>query len=375
MIFSEVRLPDERKRNMKHSRHGSIRNGVVIVSFILILLLGLAIGARQFMQARVPDGPLPEQIAWVMERAHESEHLIGNVLVVRGDEVLYERSFGMADTAKEIPNGPETKFLIASLTKPFTAVLVMQLVDSGKLTFNATLASIFTNLQGKPAGNITIHQLLTHTSGIEEIISRHPDRRITPDDLETAIVKDEGVFEYSNTGYVCLALVIESLTALPYETVLERDILIPAGMTNSGVVRTGRPIEGLARGHRTEEDRLVPAELGFAIEAVDGAGSMYSTARDLWRFDQALATEKLLSPSMKQLMVTQHVKERFGYGWFLSEQGGQYFPWHTGQIPGHATVLVRQTHRNEVIVILSNIQEANVGHLKTRVLQVLKRQP
>ena len=115
--------------------------------------------------------------------------------------------------------------------------------------------------------------------------------------------------------------------------------------------------------------------MGVFLEALDGAGSLYTTARDLWRFDRALAGDKILSRKMQDLMLTQQIKGRFGYGWFLSEQGGRYFPWHKGDYRGYAAILVRQVHRHEVIVILSNLQEADVSDLRTDILRALKADP
>lgn len=186
-------------------------------------------------------------------------------------------------------------------------------------------------------------------------------------------MRPDAGFEYSSTGYVCLGLVLEARTGQSYEALLRERILGPAGMADSGVARRDRGPQGLARGHRRESDRVVPVELGVALEALDGAGSLYTTARDLARFDRALARGELLRPETQKLMVTPQVKERFGYGWFLGEQGGRTFPWHKGDFRGHAAVFVRQVHRDEAIVILSNLERTDVLGLRTRVLQLLKR--
>jgi CubicO group peptidase (beta-lactamase class C family) len=339
------------------------------------LLAGLSLIAFRRMFPPVPDGPLPTQIDWIMHQAHERGELNGSVLIVRDSDVLYERSFGMADGAMNVPNGPGTRFLIGSLSKPITAILILQQVEAGNLTLEAALASVLPELTATPAGEITIHQLLTHTSGIEEVISRDPSRRITAANLRTAQVQLGGAFEYSNTGFVTLALVLEAVTALPYEAIVHQYVFEPAGMSGSGVVRTGRPIEGLALGYRLEGGSLVPVSIDYAIEATDGAGSLYSTAPDLARLDRALADGTLLSPQSLSIMNAQHVRGRFGYGWFLTEQDGQYFPWHAGEIPGYSSAFARQTHRREAVVILANLQDTDPRGLQREVLRVLKRQP
>jgi hypothetical protein len=102
---------------------------------------------------------------------------------------------------------------------------------------------------------------------------------------------------------------------------------------------------------------------------------LYTTTGDLWKFSQALDAEKILSRKTQALMTAAHVKDRAGYGWFLKEQGGKFFPLHKGDFSGHAAVVTRQTHRQEVIVILSNLQETDVPGLNNELLKVLKANP
>jgi len=320
-----------------------------------------------------PD-TLENRIDAIARHAREAGELNGNVLIARGGKVLFEQSFGPADASAELDNTADTKFAIASISKPFTAVLVMQLVEGGKLAPETQLAAIFPVLTGRPAGAVTIHGLLTHTAGIGELISRSPMQRIAVQDLATATVKPGGGFEYSNTGFVCLALVVEALAGESFELALQHGIFTPAGMNDSGVLRTGKKIDGLARGHRGMIG-LQPVDWDFAPEAVDGAGSIYSTARDLLRFDRALAANQILSRKMQDLMYLQHVPGRYGYGWFLNEQGGQYYPWHAGDMSGYSASLVRQIQRDETIVILGNTAGTNARALGKEFLRILKPAP
>jgi CubicO group peptidase (beta-lactamase class C family) len=334
--------------------------------FIPLLTCAAALTAACDSPA-APNDPF----AAISDAAHASGDLNGNVLIARGDEILYEASFGTANADTKAPNTASSRFLIASLSKPLTAVLVLQLIEQGKLAADSRLDSIAPSLADAPAGAITIHQLLTHTSGIEERISRDPSKRITLDDLRTASVRSPGKFEYSNTGFVCLALVIEKVTGGSYQVALQVGIVVPAGMRNTGVMRTGQTIHDLSVGHRGQVE-LEVAKLDFAPEAVDGAGSIFSTARDLHLFDRALAAGKLLKPETQALMHRQHVPERFGYGWFLSEQGGAYFPWHAGDMAGYSTSLARQIHRDEIVIILANGAATNARELQGKYLKLLK---
>jgi CubicO group peptidase (beta-lactamase class C family) len=339
---------------------------VVPVLAALALLAGCAPKSEE---------PVDKQIDAIFDSANKEGEFSGNVLITRGGRIVYERSFGLADEGKNIPNTSDTRFLAFSVVKPLTAVLVFQLLDSGKLRLTDTLESFFPNLAGKPAGQITLQQLLTHTSGLPEVISGHLDRRITSQDLEAAVIKPDAGFEYSSTGYVVLGLVLEAATGSTYEAQMQERIFTPAGMKDSGLARSGRSIPNLATGYHLQSGKPKPAEMGVAMEVLDGAGSLYTTARDLWRFDQALAAETILSRKMQDLMLTQQVEGRYGYGWFLSEQGGRYFPWHKGDYRGYTAILVRQIHRKETIVILSNLEEADVSGLRTKVLRALKANP
>jgi CubicO group peptidase (beta-lactamase class C family) len=155
---------------------------------------------------------------------------------------------------------------------------------------------------------------------------------------------------------------------------VEQQVFEPAGMSASGVARTGRDVEGLAKGYSREGEALVQVGLDFAIEVTDGAGSLYSTIRDLNRFEEALSGGVLISPQSLELMGEQHVQGRFGYGWFLNEQGGMYYPWHTGELPGYASGYARQIHRGEAVLILSNLQGQYVRQIQSMILRLLKQQ-
>lgn len=345
-----------------------MKNSLLGAALVPALLWGGGCGARH-------TGPVDQQIDAIVRSAHQRGEFNGTVLVTRNRVTVYEVSLGLADQEKNLPNTADTRFLAFSILKPLTAVLVFQRIQAGELRLTDRLDSFFPNLAGKPASHLTLQALLTHTSGIEEVISKHLDRRITPQDLEAATVAANGEFVYSNTGYVVLGLVLEAVTGETYEDLLRKQILEPAGMADSGLVRTGREIPNLACGYHLQSGKPTPVEMGVVMEALDGSGSLYTTVRDLARFDQALAAEQILSRNMQDLMRSEQVKGRYGYGWFLSEQGGRYFPWHKGDYRGYAAIFVRQIHRQEVIAILANLQEADVSELRGDILRVLKANP
>jgi CubicO group peptidase (beta-lactamase class C family) len=304
-------------------------------------------------------------------RGASADGFNGSVLITRGDAVLFRGSFGTADEQAPLANTDDTRYLVMSVSKPLTAVLVFQQIEAGKLALDQRLDTVFANLSGKPAGAITIGQLLSHTSGIEEVISAHRDRRITPADLEGARVSSPGKASYSNTGFVCLALALEAVSGRSYAELIRERIFEPAGMHDSGVLRTGVDVPGLAMGYLSASGHREPQLLDVPPEVLDGAGSMYSTTGDLAKFDRALVAGKLLSADSQKLMYSR-VSADGGYGWSLGEQGGKGFPWQKGAYRGYTSVFVRQIHRQEMIAILSNDHEADVLGLRTQVLRLLK---
>jgi CubicO group peptidase (beta-lactamase class C family) len=317
------------------------------------------------------EGAVSERIAEVFRQAHAAG-FNGSVLVTRGGAVLYQGSFGMADQRRGIANVDATRYLGFSVNKPMTAVLVFQQIEAGKLSLDRRLDGVFPQLVGKPAGAITIAQLLSHTSGVEEVISAHQDRRITPEELATARVSNAGKVAYSSSGFVILALVLEAVSGRSYAQLFDERLRVPAGMRDSGLLQTGEEVPDLARGHRGRGGQREPAPLGLPPEVMEGAGSLYTTTADLARFDQALQAGKLLKEETQKLMYTRVTDDR-AYGWSLAEQGGQYFPWHKGSFRGYTTVFVRQLHRHEMIAVLSNDEDADVLALRTAVLRLLKR--
>lgn len=335
---------------------------------ILLQLAALAVGCGPR-----DDLPAADQIDSVVEDAAHSG-FSGNVLVTQAGKVVYSRSVGQADRAKGTPNRQSNRFLIASLSKPFTAVLVLQLVEEGRLKLASRLDEVFPPLRGTPAGNITVHQLLSHTSGIEELTERHLDRPLVPGDLSQArLTSTPGAFRYSSSGYVVLKLVIEQVSGQSYSERLNARILEPAGMTESGLARTMAGMPNAAAGHTKDGDEASP---GVPLEILDGAGSLYSTVGDLAKFDRALAENRILSAQSQKLMAAQQTpsgENEWGYGWALAEQGGRWYTFHEGDFAGFTGVLARQVHRDELLVILANSEAADVSSMRKEIMRIMKR--
>jgi CubicO group peptidase (beta-lactamase class C family) len=314
-----------------------------------------------------------EQIDRLFSTAAADGKFAGNVLVVRNGATVYEKSFGPASKSRQIPNSSESRFSIASVSKPFTAVAVLKLVEQGKLHLEDRLDNIFSELKGAAVAGITISRLLSHTSGIEEVVGKHLDRPLVSDDLKTAVfASNAGEFQYSNSGYMVLKLVMEKVTGQTYGQLLDTFIFRPAGMIHSGLLRTGAAPQNLSLSYKTAEAET-PMVSAIPLEVFDGAGTVFSTAGDLVKFDKALREKRLLNGATQAMMNSGHTPSgNWGYGWARNEQDGKVLLAHQGDYNGYHAVFVRRAESQDLIIILSNLDTTNVSSLQKQVLEILR---
>jgi len=230
----------------------------------------------------------------------------GTVLVAERGEVIYERAIGYANREWSIPNALDTRFRIASLSKQFTKVLVMQLVEEGKLSLDGTIATYLPDYTGPGAEQITINLLLTHRSGIVgesavQNLERIERDYFTHEDMLELISGYELLSEpgtqwtYSNFGYYLLGVIIERVSGRTYAELLQERICIPAGMTDTFPEVTSDIIERRASGYWFDADRGFINDSPLDMSFVFGYGQLISTVRDLYLFDIALRENKLLN--------------------------------------------------------------------------------
>jgi len=296
----------------------------------------------------------------------------GNVLVIRGGATIYEKSFGPADKARGISNSSASQFSIASVSKPFTAIAVLKLVEQGKLHLEDRLDRIFPELSGAAVAGVTVSQLLSHTSGIEEVVAKHLDRPLIADDLKTAVLATrKGEFQYSNSGYMVLRLVMEKVSGQRYGQLLDRFVFQPAGMKQSGLLTVGAAPRSLSLSYKTAE-ATEPMVSAIPMAIFDGAGTAFSTTGDLVLFDKALRDRKLLSAAMQDAMTSGHTPSgNWGYGWARDERGGKTWLSHQGDYNGYHAVLIRQPESRDLILILSNLDTTSISTLQKRIFEIL----
>ncbi|MHC1723515.1 MAG: serine hydrolase [Aminipila sp.] len=312
-----------------------------------------------YIDMPISDKEAATKIEEYMDIYGDSGMFSGDLLVMRNEKVIIQKSYGLANQELNVLNTNETKYRIGSMTKAFTAALIMQLQEKGKLNADDYVSKY---LPDYPKGNqITINNLLTHTSGIPDFLNSPEfigNSPMTPEELISYFknmpldCKPGTQFEYSNSNYMLLGYIIEKITGKSYETVLENNILTPLGMKDSGYVHNETIIKNLACGYSTSNDILSnPAY--YDTSTIYAAGAMYSTLADLYKWDRALYEGKLLKKESTQKMFTPYL-DNYGYGWSIEQLYGRQLIWHDGSVPGFSSIILRYPSENICIIMLEN---------------------
>lgn len=312
------------------------------------------------------QGVASEMDEYVKAKAERS-HFSGAVLVARGGQVILSRGYGMASVEHEVPNTPQTKFRIGSLTKQFTAMSVMMLQERGRLSVEDSICKYLPQCPEK-FQPITIRHLLTHTSGIPNF-SYSPNRveQVSTSPLARHMeqlgnapleFKPGERFSYSNSGYVLLGHIIEKASGVPYEQFLRENIFEPLQMKNTGYEERNSIVKHRASGYSLRGDALRPAPF-VDMSMPYSAGGLYSTVEDMYLWDQSLYTEKLVSRQSLDAVFTPF-KGNYGYGWDVVEQFGRRCTSHMGWIEGYASYILRLPGERLTVVVMSNVDAAPV---------------
>jgi CubicO group peptidase (beta-lactamase class C family) len=277
----------------------------------------------------------------------------------------------------------QTQFRIGSLTKQFTAAAILKLQEQGLLNVQDPVALY---LPDYPHGEqITIHQLLTHTAGIPNY-ERRPD---LPQVVQAPIALDDLIatfsnqplqfapgqqYQYSSSGYVVLTKIIEIVTGRSYADYLESELLAPAGLVNSGYDYLAPDLTNPAVGYQLTPGGPRPAILTDSSWPT-GAGALYSTLEDLYRWDRALYTDAILSEASREAMFTPWADTRqgadYGYGWDIGNTAGRPSIVHGGGIFGFASFMARFPQDDAVIIVLSNGIQMPPRHVAESLAQIL----
>jgi CubicO group peptidase (beta-lactamase class C family) len=351
-------------------------------AFLLLLLVATsAFGASK-----------KDQIDALLASYNAARQFNGAALVATRDGVLLKKGYGFANLEWQIPNTPDTKFRLGSITKQFTSMVIMQLVAEGKITLDEKMTTYLPDYRADTGNRVTIRHLLTHTSGIPSYtgqpgflqnVSRNPYtvadfmKTYTSGDLE---FEPGTKFAYDNSGYFLLGAIIERVTGQPYERILRERIFDPLGMKDSGYDRSAVVLPKRASGYQ-----LTPAGYRNAdyldMSIPYAAGSLYSTVEDLYKWDRALYGTSLLSAELKTTMFTPKL-EKYAFGWAVGEvklqDGTTEVPTiqHGGAVNGFSTTIVRVPDAQELVVLLDNTSRGDkLDEITSGILGILRGIP
>jgi CubicO group peptidase (beta-lactamase class C family) len=305
----------------------------------------------------------------------------GSILVANKGQILLKKGYGLANMEWNIPNAIDTKFRIGSVTKQFTAMLIMQLKQAGKLNLQAKITEYLPWYRKDTGNKITIHHLLTHTSGIPNYtenastIADINTHNYTPVEIAekycSAMLEFEPgtKFKYSNSAYFLLGVIIEAITKKLYAQVLKEQILDVAGMKNTGIDTPSEIVKNRALGYEYSFEGYVNSAYIDMASATYAAGAIYSTIEDLYLWQKALYGDKLLSKENKEIMFTPYLNN-YAYGLAVNKSKPEGMQkeitamGHPGGINGFSALSIRYIEDETVIILLDNTRVGKRGNLE-----------
>lgn len=317
----------------------------------------------------------------IVELYKTEKNFNGTVLVATDGKIDFISAVGLADRQSKTKITPNSKFKIASITKTFTAVLTLKLYEQGKIDLNATIGKYFPTYTGAGKDKVTIHQLLTYSSGIANESEKGRmlpyQSPLTLDKFITKYCSGNVEFEpgsksvYANTEYIILGKIIEKVTGKSYETVLREQILSPLKMKNSGMANSQKKVSGLVRTYtQNEASEAFSDDEPYLIESYFASGAMYSTAEDLLKFDTAIFNNKLLQPKTTEKMLKFYPELGYtAYGLWGSDGYGTFaekFYYRTGGILGANSNWIRTLGNQKTIIVMSNTNATNLFELSEK---------
>lgn len=348
-----------------------------VLSFFLLL----SILSESFGQAKI------RQLDSLFNLLKANEQINGYVLVAENGKAIYQKAFGQSDLEKHRLINDDTMFELASVSKQFTAMAIMQLEEKGKLNYDDNIKKFLPSL---PYPDITVKHLLHHTSGIPDFLSWNEHQIDTKKinsnkdilyalekNFKTLATKPGDYFAYSNTNYVLLALIVENISGLSFSKYLDTNIFKPLGMTNTAVYSRRSALKGIEnyalgyvyegrKGIFVESDSLIANSYVRYFDGVAGPYGISSTANDLLKWDNALYTESLVSKQSQEkgyIPATLNNGSKatlgglhYGFGWLIlpldPETGTRYM--HSGGYPGYHTIISRYPEKHKTIILLTN---------------------
>ena len=372
-MVQKIKMIAINKNNIMNKQKRILLKIVIVGVITLVTSINFCIGQTK-----------NEQLDKLLNLYQEYGKFNGSVLITDQGKVVYKKGFGMANMEWDIPNKTNTKHRLGSITKQFTAMLILQLAAENILDLHVPVSKYLPDYPKESGNIITIHHLLTHTSGIPnytsfpgfmEKESRNP---YTPDEfVEKFANKDLEFtpgekFNYSNSGYFLLGVIVEKLAGKTYEQMLLDNIFTPLKMKNTGYDNHGKILNNRATGYEKNGNTFVNSKyLDMSIPY--SAGSMYSTVEDLYLWDQALYTNKILPQKYMDLYFKPHIlafgNNHYAYGWAVGKDiignttDSIYVISHGGGINGFNTIISRTISDKSLVVLLNNTGGAPLNQM------------
>jgi CubicO group peptidase (beta-lactamase class C family) len=310
-----------------------------------------------------------------------------SVLVIQKGKRVYQKSTGMADREQNIPATPATNYRLASFSKQFTALCIMMLEEKGKLSLNDPLSKYFPSFPAW-ANNIQVHHLLNHTSGLVDYEALVPDTTTIPvldNDVVQMLARCDSVyfkagekFSYSNSAYVLLGVIVEKASGKSFRDFLTTHIFKPLKMNASTVNGLDAVISKRAYGYTVRRDSIQRTDQSMTSYTL-GDGGIYSSLTDLYKWDQALYTTKLVKATTLEKIYTiqshlagsnreNHAQSSgYGYGWYISTLNNEKWVSHSGGTRGFSTWITRNPAQQFTIILLANRSGQNLDQLSEKI--------
>lgn len=354
---------------------------------LITLCLCLAIGLVPFAQGK------KEKLSAIMKAYHNFNMFDGAVLVAENGKVIYKDAFGLANREWNIPNRTNTKFMIGSVSKSLTATLMLIQVQKGLISLDKTLTDYLPAFKNKPAGSVTIKQMLSHTSGIpnydiiKDFFPRISRQNFSREDyvkvfMDSALAFAPGTrYAYSSWGYFTLGYIMERVTGKSYAQLMKDDLLNKLQMNSTGSYFHTQIVPDRATGYDYGFGELLSADFRDQSNTM-GTGDLYSTVEDIFKFHMGIANNTVLNKQLTDEMLTPGIfrPARYGFGWF--NQNFRYTPtdsvaanYHLGSTEGFVSFFLRIPQTNSMVVILCNSAPIDFFGITKNLLKVLYNKP
>ncbi|UXC34074.1 MULTISPECIES: serine hydrolase domain-containing protein [Bacillus] len=386
-----------RRRNAKRSRKQPSQKGKIVLVFLTAMICftmwnvlhrtseeknpfqktAVALENSQKKEVKRKTAKISKEQIKTVDRNHKISSYLnkigfsGTAMIVRNGEIITNKGFGYADRKRKIQNNPLTSFYVGSSQKALIATAILQLEEKGKLQTSDPVSAYLPHF---PNGHtITLKNLLTHTSGINGHIEGNG--AITPDDLikdieRQGINRQPGVWGYKDSNYSVLAYIVAEVSGESYEQYITNHIFKPAGMTHAGFYKTYEKEPYPAVGYKLKGSKAVTPYMPD-LSQLYGAGDIYMSAIDMYKFDQALIDGKLYSQKSYKKMFTPGSSSTYGMGFYVDP--GSYS--NHGVVPGFNILNSFSKSGQTIVVLFSNIQNnTKLGQVNNKVYQLLNQE-